>query len=216
VRLCTDEDEAVLATASGYACRFDVKTARAMGRNAHGVRGIRVRADDEVVGLAIVREAEMLLSMTQKGYGKRSPVVAYRKTNRGAKGVKNMKVTAKGGKVVSVRQVEESDQLLVTTRSGMMIRTRVAEISVLGRATQGVRVIRLNDGDEVVGIARLVEGELEIGEYQKVEETAPEGEPPEGGPDEEEDGDADYEGGDAGPQADDDDELERGMYGPGK
>ncbi len=227
VRMCTDGDEAVLATAGGYACRFDVRAARAMGRNAHGVRGIRLREGDEVVGLAITRESDMLLSLTEKGYGKRSPVTAYRKTNRGAKGVKNMKITAKGGKVVSARQVEEGDQLLVTTRSGMMIRVRVAEISVLGRATQGVRVIRLNEGDIAVGVARLVEGEVEIGEYQKVEETAPEGEALEGdgagdeagdepGGDDEDDGDADFEGGDAGPPADDDDDIERGVYGPGK
>jgi len=217
VRLCTDEDEAVLATAGGYACRFEVKAARAMGRNAHGVRGIRLRGGDQVVGLAIVRDADMLLSLTEKGYGKRSPVSAYRKTNRGAKGVKNMKVTEKGGKVVSARQVEEGDQLLITTRSGMMIRVRVAEISVLGRATQGVRVIRLNEGDVAVGVARLVEGEVEIGEYQPVAETAPEGEPPEGGGDEE--GDDEPEEDTAEPPAaadDEDDEIEDGIYGPGK
>jgi DNA gyrase subunit A len=185
VRLCTDEDEVVIATKLGQAARFDAKAARAMGRNAHGVRGIRLKPGDEVIGTAIVKEADILLSITEKGYGKRSQVAAYRKTHRGAGGVKNMKVTEKGGPVVGVRRVEEADQILVTTKSGMMIRTRVSEISVLGRATQGVRIIRIDEGDRVIGVSRLVEAEAEIGEYRAVEETAP---PPgeEGEPDDEE------------------------------
>ncbi len=131
----------------------------------------------------------MLFSITEKGYGKRSKIADYRKTNRAAGGVKNMKVTEKGGPVVSVRRVEETDQILVTTKSGMMIRTRVSEISVLGRATQGVRVIRIDEGDRVVSVARLVEGDAEIGEYQPVVEKAPEGEDPNAPPEEPEEGD---------------------------
>ena len=205
VRLCTDEDEVVIGTKLGQAARFDAKAARAMGRNAHGVRGIRLRAGDEVVGTAIVKEADILLSLTENGYGKRSQISAYRKTNRAASGVKNMKVTEKGGPVVAIRKVDESDQVLVTTKSGMMIRTKVAEISVLGRATQGVRVIRLDEGDRVIGVARLVESEAEIGEYRAVEETAP---PPgeEGEPDEPEPGDepeSEGNGDDATPPPDD-------------
>jgi DNA gyrase subunit A len=186
VRLCKDEDEVVIATKLGKAARFDVKAARAMGRNAHGVRGIRLKEGDEVIGTAIVKESDMLLSITENGYGKRSPVAAYRKTNRAAGGVKNMKVTQKGGPVVAVRRVEEADQILVTTKSGMMIRTRVGEISTLGRATQGVRVIRLDEGDRVQGVARLVEGEAEVGEYRPVEEVQPPPGDEEGGEDEEE------------------------------
>jgi len=189
VRLCTDADEVVIGTKRGMAARFDVKAARAMGRAAHGVRGIRLKAGDVVIGSAVVKESDVLFSITEKGYGKRSNIAAYRKTNRGAGGVKNMKVTDKGGPVVSVRRVEENDQILVTTKSGMMIRTRVSEISILGRATQGVRVIRIDEGDRVAGVARLVEGEAEIGEYQPVVEKAPEGEDPNAPPEEPEDAD---------------------------
>jgi DNA gyrase subunit A len=193
VRLCIDEDEVMIGTKLGQAARFEAKTARAMGRNAHGVRGIRLKAGDEVVGTAVLKEADTLLSITEQGYGKRSPVAAYRKTNRGAGGVKNMKVTDKGGPVVAIRRIEEADQILVTTKSGIMIRTKVAEISVLGRATQGVRVIRIDEGDRVIGVARLLEAEGDIGEYRAVEETAPPpGEEPEG-----DDGEDD-EGGDEG------------------
>jgi DNA gyrase subunit A len=203
VRLCKDDDEVVIATRLGKAARFDVKAARAMGRNAHGVIGIRLKEKDEVIGAAVVQPTDMLLSITELGYGKRSPVAAYRKTNRAAGGVKNMKITEKGKGVVAVRRVEESDQILVTTKSGMMIRTRVAEISVLGRATQGVRIIRIDEGDAVVGVARLLEGEVEIGEYQEVAETAPP--PGEEGEDEDEDeapGDeGNGNGGDAPPPA---------------
>ena len=183
-------------TKLGQAARFEAKTARPMGRNAHGVRGIKLKAGDEVIGTAVLKEADTLLSITEQGWGKRSPVAAYRKTNRGAGGVKNMKVTEKGGPVVAIRRIEEADQILVTTKSGIMIRTKVAEISVLGRATQGVRVIRLDEGDRVIGVARLLETEAEIGEYRAVEETAP---PPgeEGEPDDE--GDDAGDGGDAGP-----------------
>ncbi len=205
VRLCTDEDEILIGTRLGQAARFDAKATRAIGRNAHGVRGIRLKAGDEVIGTAIVKEADILLSITEKGYGKRSQVADYRKTNRGAGGGKNMKVTEKGGPVVGIRRVEEADQILVTTKSGMMIRTRVAEISILGRATQGVRIIRIDEGDRVIGVARLVEAEAEIGEYRAVEETAPPpGEDAEAEDDEPEEEIAEAENGGDAPQNPDD------------
>ncbi len=202
VRLCMEDDEIMIATKLGQAARFEARKARAMGRNAHGVRGIRLKAGDEVIGTAVLKEADTLLSITEQGYGKRSPVAAYRKTNRGAGGVKNMKVTDKGGPVVAIRRIEEADQILVTTKSGIMIRTKVAEISVLGRATQGVRVIRIDEGDRVIGVARLLETEAEIGEYRAVEETAP---PPgeEGEGDDEPEGEGDAGGDDGADKSDD-------------
>ena len=136
------------------ACCFDENDVRAMGRTAVGVRGIRLREGDYVVGAARAAEGKTVLSITENGYGKRTPVEDYRITNRGSMGVKNYEVTEKTGKVVGVKVVDGSEDLLLITQSGTLIRTDVSAIRTAGRATQGVIVMRFKEEDDrVIGLA---------------------------------------------------------------
>jgi len=127
-----------------------------MGRAAEGVRGLRLRDDDIVVGMVVVRPDSTLLVVSEKGQGKRTRVDAYRFQKRGGYGVINLKTTEKTGQVVAVKSVTEDDQLMVITRAGVVNRQRVSEISVIGRATQGVRLVNLDERDTVVDVARVV------------------------------------------------------------
>ncbi|MCQ5375482.1 MAG: hypothetical protein NO474_02660, partial [Methanomassiliicoccales archaeon] len=152
--------EIVIATKCGQAIRFSETEVRPMGRPAKGVIGIRLYPGDEVVSMAAVSPDSMLLSITENGYGKLSPVSAYRKTKRGGKGVITIKTGERNGKVVSVLDVAQNDELIVTSTQGMVIRIPVADIRVMGRATMGVKIMRLREGDKVTAIARLI-GEKE-------------------------------------------------------
>ena len=144
----------LIATHDGMAVCFDENDVRPMGRAAVGVRGIRLRAGDFVVGAARAHEGRTVLSITENGYGKRTPVEEYRVTNRGGIGVKNYEVTAKTGPVVGVKVVDGSEDLLLVTQNGILIRTDVQAIRTCGRATQGVIVMRFKDGeDRVIGMA---------------------------------------------------------------
>ena len=144
----------LIATHDGMACCFDENDVRAMGRTAVGVRGIRLREGDFVVGAARAAEGKTVLSITENGYGKRTPVEDYRITNRGSMGVKNYEVTEKTGKVVGVKVVDGSEDLLLITQSGTIIRTDVSAIRTAGRATQGVIVMRFKEeNDRVIGMA---------------------------------------------------------------
>ena len=151
----TDGTQKILiATHDGMACCFDENDVRAMGRTAVGVRGIRLREGDYVVGAARAAEGKTVLSITENGYGKRTPVEDYRITNRGSMGVKNYEVTEKTGKVVGVKVVDGSEDLLLITQSGTLIRTDVSAIRTAGRATQGVIVMRFKEEDDrVIGLA---------------------------------------------------------------
>ncbi len=157
VSLSSGDDQIVLATRNGYANRFDESEVRPMGRTAHGVRGIKLRGDDEVVSMDIVHDDSVLLSITEKGYGKRSYARDYRKTHRGSQGVIAMKITNKNGKLLKVLDATDVEEILLTSKHGMMIRVPVEQISIHGRATMGVRVMRMNDGDVVVDVEPLVE-----------------------------------------------------------
>jgi DNA gyrase subunit A len=148
--------EIILATKKGLAARFDEKDARAIGRGTFGVRGIRLRKGDEVVSMAVVDHKDQLLTVTEKGYGKRSLVADYRKIRRGGKGVITIKTGDRNGDVVTVKEVKDDDELIVTSVKGMVIRMPVQGISVLGRATMGVRLMKLKEIDEVTAVARLV------------------------------------------------------------
>jgi len=162
--LTTGEKEIMISTRMGMACRFREKDVRAMGRTARGVRGIRLRkTDDRVVSMEVVDPGATILTVTENGYGKRSELDEYRLTARGGVGVKTCRITDKTGPVVAVRQVADDDDVMLITDGGMVIRTRVKGISVMGRATQGVRLIDLKPGERVVGLARLVERET-VGE----------------------------------------------------
>ena len=144
----------LIATHDGMAVCFDENDDRPMGRTAVGVRGIRLREGDYVVGAARVTEGKCVLSITERGYGKRTPVEEYRITNRGGLGIKNYAVTEKTGPVVGVKVVDGSEDLLLVTQAGILIRTAVENIRTAGRATQGVIVMRFKeDGDKVISLA---------------------------------------------------------------
>ncbi len=144
----------LIATHDGMACCFDENDVRAMGRTAVGVRGIKLREGDYVVAAARAHEGKTVLTITENGYGKRTPVEDYRITNRGSMGVKNYEITEKTGKVVGVKVVDGTEDLMLITQSGTMIRTDVSGIRICGRATQGVIVMRFKeDEDRVIGMA---------------------------------------------------------------
>ena len=147
----------VLSTRKGKAIRFREADVRAMGRTAHGVRGVTLRAGDELVGMQVVGDIGTLFTVTEKGYGKRTTIDAYRVTGRGGLGVVNVKTSSKNGEVVGFEFVDDDDELLLISAAGKILRTRVADISVIGRATKGVRIIDLGEGDSVVAVARVVE-----------------------------------------------------------
>ena len=148
--------EITLATKKGLAARFDEKDARPIGRGTYGVRGIRLKPGDEVVSMAIVGPKDQLLSVTESGFGKRSLVEDYRKIKRGGKGVITIKTGGRNGYVVSVMKVTDDDELIVNSVKGMVIRMPVQGISLQGRATMGVRVMKLKEGDKIAAVARLV------------------------------------------------------------
>jgi DNA gyrase subunit A len=160
--------EVMLAINSGRAIRFPEAKVRPTGRGAIGVGGIEVeREDEEVVGMICVnpesQKDRTVLVVSEKGYGKRTPVDEYRITNRGGKGVKTINVTEKTGKLVGVLDVSEKEDLMITCKSGVTIRMKVSAISELGRATQGVKLIRIDEGDEIAAITKLdIEEEVEI------------------------------------------------------
>jgi len=159
-RLTDGTKEIVIATKDGQAIRFNESDVRSMGRPAKGVIGIRLYEGDEVVSMAAVTSESKLLTMTENGYGKTSLVCNYRKTKRGGRGVITMKTGERNGRVITALDVLGEDELIVTSTGGMVIRVPVADIRVVGRATMGVRIMRLREDDKVTAVARLV-GEKE-------------------------------------------------------
>jgi DNA gyrase subunit A len=143
----------VLASADGQACRFDEREIRPMGRVTRGVIGMRLKEGDRVVSLAVVGEEGDLLTITENGYGKRTAIKEYRKTHRGSKGVRTIITNERNGKVIFVKEIKEEDEIMITSKEGMMIRVPVRGIRRQGRNTMGVRVMRLNEGDKVVSVA---------------------------------------------------------------
>jgi DNA gyrase subunit A len=157
-KLTHGEDEVVMALKSGRAIRFNEKTVRPMGRNAAGVRGIRLSVeDDEVVGMiCLPKEKKMeILVVSENGYGKRSDIDDYRVTNRGGKGVKTLNITEKTGALIAIKGVTDSDDLMIINKSGIIIRMAVSNLRVMGRATQGVRLIKINEGDAIAAVTKV-------------------------------------------------------------
>jgi len=144
----------ILVASSGKAVRFDEQAVRAMGRNARGVRGIRLKADQQLISLIIANEGEVL-TVTEKGYGKRTPVSEYPSHSRGGQGVISIQTSERNGNVVGAELVNEDDEIMLISDAGTLVRTRVAEVSVLGRNTQGVRLIRLANDESLVGLDRF-------------------------------------------------------------
>jgi DNA gyrase subunit A len=158
----TGEDQILLASDDGQACRFQESAVRAMGRAAGGVRGISLEGDARVVSLVrIEREDQEILTICANGYGKRTTVAEYRLTNRGGKGVININTTERNGPVVVSLLVQPGLELLLMTKGGMVVRTRVDDISVVGRAAAGVRVMTMTDGDIITGVAAVEGGEAD-------------------------------------------------------
>ena len=155
--LCDGESDILLATEKGFSIRFSEKEVRPIGRTGRGVRGIRLKKEDRVVGAEIVQPGNKFLTVTSKGYGKRTRMEEYPVQGRGGLGVMTIRCNEKIGTVVGVQQVDEADQLLVITSNGNIVRMRVNEISVIGRNTQGVRLVGIGEGNQVVSIEKLVE-----------------------------------------------------------
>lgn len=168
-RLTTGNSEILMALKSGRAIRFNESTVRPMGRTAAGVRGVTLSGvNDEVVGMIAVDDNETnILVVSEKGYGKRSDIEEYRVTNRGGKGVKTINVTEKTGQLIAIKDVKETDDLMIINKSGITIRIGVDELRVMGRATQGVRLIKLNEDDEIASVAKIEDA----GEDTEGEET---------------------------------------------
>jgi DNA gyrase subunit A len=157
VRMTGGNDEIVIALKSGRAIRFNESQVRPMGRTAAGVRGVTLQDEhDKVVGLCAVSNPEInLLVVSEKGYGKRSDINDYRITNRGGKGVKTINITDKTGALVAIKEVTDNDELMIINKTGITIRIEVADLRVMGRATQGVRLIKLNEDDEISSVAKI-------------------------------------------------------------
>ncbi len=157
VKMTSGSDQVIIATHNGRAVRFPEETVRPMGRGAAGVRGVKLVGEgDKVVGLVCISDSgRNLLVVSERGYGKRSEIEDYRVTNRGTQGVRTLNITEKTGNVVGILDVEDSNELMIINKSGIMIRTSVADLRVMGRNTQGVRLIRLNEDDAISSIARI-------------------------------------------------------------
>ncbi|MDY6122716.1 MAG: DNA gyrase subunit A [Porphyromonas sp.] len=172
VRLTNGKNQILIANRNGRAVRFDESTVRTVGRNSIGVRGIRLDEDgkDEVVGMIAIKhpEEQTVLVVSEHGYGKRSSIEDYRITNRGGKGVKTMQVTEKTGHLIDIRAVEEDNDLMIINKSGVAIRISVKDIAVIGRATQGVRLINLDKrGDDIASVCSVVAEDEDEGGNQE-------------------------------------------------
>ncbi|MBU0683891.1 MAG: DNA gyrase subunit A [Candidatus Omnitrophota bacterium] len=154
--LSSGKDQICMATEQGKAIRFEEKDIRAMGRSAQGVKGITLRKKDKVVGMVPVDPEGTLLSVTERGYGKRTEFESYRLQSRGGSGVINLKVVDKNGKVVGIKSVREKNEIMLISIQGMVVRVTVKGISNIGRATQGVRLINLKDGDKLTSVASVI------------------------------------------------------------
>jgi len=157
VRVTNGEQDIFLTTRQGKSIRFHESDLRSMGRVAAGNIGIRMESGDEVVGMEILNEGATILTVTENGYGKRTRTKEYRSQSRGGKGILTIRTSERNGPVVSSYQVTDQDQLMIIAGQGKIIRLRVADISVIGRNTQGVRLINLGEGEKVVGMARLMD-----------------------------------------------------------
>ena len=157
VKMTDGTNDIMIGTRNGFAVRFNEKDTRDMGRTATGVRGVRLGKGDKVVGLLVIkRQGISVLVVTEKGFGKRSDINDYRITHRGGKGVITVKTSDKIGKMIAMMEVNDNDELVIISTKGMVIRQSMKDIRVMGRATQGVRVIRLKDGDSIADIAKVV------------------------------------------------------------
>ncbi|OQX53434.1 MAG: DNA gyrase subunit A [Candidatus Omnitrophica bacterium 4484_213] len=158
-KISRGEDEIFLASQKGKAIRFSEKEVRATGRASKGVRGIRLSKDDKLISLELVEKNATILTVTEEGFGKRTEFSAYKKQSRGGKGIINIKTTKRNGNVVSVKTVNDKDELILITAQGMVVRTATSEIRTISRNTQGVKLVSLKPSDKVVAVAKVIEEE---------------------------------------------------------
>ena len=172
-KLTNGNSQIMLAVQSGKAIRFEESKTRPMGRNASGVRGIRLKdSKDVVVGMISVNDMDAnILVVSENGYGKRSSLEDYRLTNRGGKGVKTISITEKTGKLVTLKSVSDNDDLMIINKSGIAIRMQVEDLRVMGRATQGVKVISIKDGDSIAAVAKVMKDDDDIEDINEIEYT---------------------------------------------
>jgi len=170
-KLTTGQSQVMLAVKSGKAIRFEESKTRPMGRNASGVRGITLAHDkDEVIGMVAVNDMDSdILVVSENGYGKRSQLDDYRVTNRGGKGVKTISVTEKTGNLVSIKNVSDTDDLMIINRSGIAIRMEVDSLRVMGRATQGVKLINIREGDTIAAVAKVMHEDEDLDDINEIE-----------------------------------------------
>ncbi len=148
--------ELIIASSNGKAIRFNEINARSIGRTGRGVRAMTLTNNDTIIGAIIAAKDSTILTITEKGYGKRTPVEDYRLINRGGKGVKNIICNPRNGKVIEIRQTLDNDELIIMSKHGQVLRTKASQISVISRNTQGCRLMRLNEGDSVTSIAKII------------------------------------------------------------
>jgi DNA gyrase subunit A len=170
-KLSNGNSQVLIAVKSGKCIRFEESKTRPMGRNASGVRGIRLKDDkDEVVGMISVNDMSSdILVVSENGYGKRSSLEDYRITNRGGKGVKTISITEKTGSLVSIKNVSDSDDLMIINKSGIAIRMEVSSLRVMGRATQGVKLINLKDSDSIAAVAKVVNDDEDVANFEEID-----------------------------------------------
>jgi len=187
-RMTDGQQQIIIATNQGKIIRFPESAVRPMGRTARGVRGIKLRANDFVMEMDVIGDATHILTVCERGYGKRTEVARYRRQGRGGMGIIDIKTTERNGKVVGVKAMGDDDQIMLSTTGGMVARMRVKRISVVGRNTQGVRLMVLEDGDRIASVAKVVEksddttGEIaplqpSAAELAELEKESREGEP---------------------------------------
>jgi DNA gyrase subunit A len=164
VELSDGREQIFIGTRDGMAIRFEESDVRAMGRGAYGVRGITLREGDEVVAMEVVRQGGTVLTVAQNGYGKRTGLEEYRLQSRGGVGIINIQTSDRNGKVVGIAYVHDDDEVLLISQQGMILRMKAGDIRTIGRATQGVRLIEMEEGDAVVSVAKLAEKEEDDGD----------------------------------------------------
>jgi DNA gyrase subunit A len=177
VALTTGDDHIILGTRDGMTVRFEESQVRSMGRASRGVIGIRLRAGDAVVDMVIVEEKAALFTVCENGYGKRTGLENYRPQSRGGLGLKNIKTTARNGKVVALKAVHSRDDLMMITANGIIIRTGLDQIRSIGRNTQGVRLIKLKPGDKLVAAEKIVSEDASDPKSQSNNKRKPQPEP---------------------------------------
>jgi len=159
VKHLDDHPNVLIATKKGIAIRFDREDVRPIGRSGMGVRGIKLEKGDEVIGMEVLREEDVFLTATESGYGKRTEVGKYRLQSRGGHGVINMKTTERNGNVIGIKEANDGEELMLMTQHGLTIRLPVKDVSIIGRNVQGVRLVRLEEGDRLAAIATVVQEE---------------------------------------------------------